>query len=191
MISRWPSWHGVSLHVVPLHMKSYPTLTQLAGWKTLRQLSQRREYNLDSGHLCTYHVMFNTRIRWAIVTGVLTSSIRGYVITYGCPFFLWIRWSIWCFGDNTFFNVDFLEKLQANKCCESCSRWSVHCKISKQNHLWRRKREWLALMAANVWVWGWVYNSTVYNIKNTTWSGSPLLKQAQQEARHTGLLMDK
>jgi hypothetical protein len=41
------------------------------------------------------------------------------------------------------------------------------------------ERERLALMTANVWV----YNSTVYNAKGTTWSGSPLWKQARQEVR--------
>jgi hypothetical protein len=44
----------------------------------------------------------------------------------------------------------FLSKIASEKCFESCSRWSVHCKIWKQNHLWRRKREQLALMAADV-----------------------------------------
>ncbi len=65
--------------------------------------------------------------------------------------------------------------------CESCSQWSVHCKTLNKNHLRRRKRELLALMAADVWVW--VYNSTVYNTKGTTWSGSPPWKQAQQEVQ--------
>ncbi len=42
---------------------------------------------------------------------------------------------------------------------------------------WERER--LALRTADVWV----YNSTVYNAKGTTWSGSPLWKQARQEVR--------
>jgi hypothetical protein len=37
----------------------------------------------------------------------------------------------------------------------------------------------------------WVYNSTVYNAKGTTWSGSPLWKQARLEVDSTGLLTDK
>ncbi len=54
----------------------------------------------------------------------------------------------------------------------------VHtAKLETVSHLWRRKRERLVLMAADVWV----YKSTVYNTKGTTWSESPLWKQAQQE----------
>ncbi len=79
-------------------------------------------------------------------------------------------------------NCWFINEIASKKCCESY-RWSVHCKISKQNHLRRWKRDRLVLMAADVWVWEWVYNSTVYNTKGTTWSGSPLWKQAQQEVR--------
>jgi hypothetical protein len=58
----------------------------------------------------------------------------------------------------------------------------VHtAKLETESQLRRRKREWLALIAADVWVW--VYKSTVYNTKGGTWSGSPLWKQAQQEVR--------
>ncbi len=56
----------------------------------------------------------------------------------------------------------------------------VHtAKLETESHLRRRKRERLALMVADVWV----YKGTVYNTKGTTWSGSPLWKQAQQELR--------
>jgi hypothetical protein len=64
--------------------------------------------------------------------------------------------------------------------------------LQKQNHLRRRKREQLALMAADVWMWGWVYNITVYNTKGTTWSGSPLWKYNKCNKRYdsTSLLTD-
>ncbi len=52
-------------------------------------------------------------------------------------------------------------------------------KLAKESHLRRRKRMRLAVMPADVWV----YKSTVYNTKGTTWLGSPLWKQAQQEVR--------
>ncbi len=56
----------------------------------------------------------------------------------------------------------------------------VHtAKLETESHLRRRKRERLALMTADVRVR--VYKSTVYNTKDTTWSGSPLWKQSQQE----------
>ncbi len=47
----------------------------------------------------------------------------------------------------------------------------------KKRHLRRRKRERPALVDADVWV----YRGTVYNTKGTTWSGSPLWKEEQQE----------
>ena len=81
-------------------------------------------------------------------------------------------------------NCWFLNEIASEKCCESCSQWSVHCKTWNKKSLTKaRERERLALMTADVWVWVWVYNSTVYNAKGTTWSGSPLWKQARQEVR--------
>ncbi len=46
------------------------------------------------------------------------------------------------------------------------------------------ERERLALRTADVWV----YNSTMYNAKGTTWSGSPLWKQTRQEVLQHGLI---
>jgi hypothetical protein len=58
----------------------------------------------------------------------------------------------------------------------------VHiAKFETESHLRRRKRKQLGLMTADVWVW--MYWSTLYNKKGTTWLGSPLLMQAQQDVR--------
>ncbi len=76
-------------------------------------------------------------------------------------------------------NCWFLNEIASEKGAVKDVANGVHtAKLETKNHLWRQKRERLALMAADMWVW--VYNSTVYNTKGTTWSGSPLWKQAQQ-----------
>jgi hypothetical protein len=70
-------------------------------------------------------------------------------------------------------NCWFLNVIVSKKCCESCSQWSVHCKTWNKKSLMKAgERERQALMTADVWV----YNSTVYNEKGTTWSGSQLWK---------------
>jgi hypothetical protein len=58
-----------------------------------------------------------------------------------------------------------------------CTLWNW----SKKCQLWRLKREQPAPVDADVWVW--MYRGTVYSTKGTTWSGSPLWKEAQQEVR--------
>jgi hypothetical protein len=75
----------------------------------------------------------------------------------------------------------FLSEIESEKCFGSCADGVHTAKLETENHLRRRKRERMALMAADVWVW--VYKSTVYNTKGTTWSGSPLWKQALQEVQ--------
>ncbi len=101
-------------------------------------------------------------------------------LTFSMSRSLWVAFCLLPTGKKWIWEktVDFQTKSR-KKCCESCSQWSAHCKTWNKNHLRRQKREWLVLMAADVWV----YNSTVYNTNGTTWSGSPLWKQAQQEVR--------
>jgi hypothetical protein len=74
----------------------------------------------------------------------------------------------------------FISEIVSKKRLLSCSQWRAHCRIEmKKHHLRRRKRERPAPVDADVWV----YRGTVYNTKGTTWSGSPLWKEAQQEVR--------
>jgi hypothetical protein len=61
-------------------------------------------------------------------------------------------------------NCWFLNEIASEKCCESCSQWSVHRKTWNKNHLRRREIERLALRTADVWVWVWVYNS-MYSVQ--------------------------
>jgi hypothetical protein len=53
--------------------------------------------------------------------------------------------------------------------------------IETKYHLRGRESERLAPVDADVCVW--VYRSTVYSAKGTTWSGSPLWKETQREVR--------
>ena len=78
---------------------------------------------------------------------------------------------------------DFWTKSQAKSAVKVVANGVYTAKVKTKNHLRRRERERLALRTADVWVWVCVYNSTVYNAKGTTWSGSPLWKQARQEVR--------
>jgi hypothetical protein len=56
-----------------------------------------------------------------------------------------------------------------------CTLWNW----SEKCHLRRLKRGQPAPVDADMWV----YRGTVYSTKGTTWSGSPLQKEAQQEVR--------
>jgi hypothetical protein len=73
----------------------------------------------------------------------------------------------------------FLSRIVSEKRLLSCSRWSAHCRIEMKTSLMKAKRERPALVAAYMWV----YKGTVNSTKGTTWSGSPLWKEAQQEVR--------
>ncbi len=56
-------------------------------------------------------------------------------------------------------------------------------KLERKKSLLRAKeRERTTLVTADVWEW--VYRGTMYSTKGTTWSGSPLWKEAQQEVWH-------
>ncbi len=75
----------------------------------------------------------------------------------------------------------FLSEIESEKCFGSCSRWSAYCKTWNRKSLTKAKERAHGTDGCDVWVW--MYKSTVYNTKGTTWSGSPLWKQAQQEVQ--------
>jgi hypothetical protein len=63
-------------------------------------------------------------------------------------------------------NCWFLSEIASEKSAVKVVADGVHtAKSSKQNHLWGQKRERLALMTADVWVWWWVYNSTIQRVQ--------------------------